>query len=160
MKDFNAATLMAHGFNDWNVMISHSAPFIKVLKGKGVPLQVYFHQGGHGGEPPFAMMNKWFTRYLFGVENNVENDPKAWIVREKDDRSKPTPYADYPNPDALPVEFFLSRVHQKQDLSYLKNQKATNIITREWPDPGTRLTVDLNGTSIKIPVVGGRVAVK
>ena len=108
MKDYKAATLMAHGFNDWNVMISHSARFIKVLEEKGVPLQVYFHQGGHGGEPPFAMMNKWFTRYLFGVDNNVENDPKAWIVREKDDRLKPTPYADYPNPDALPVEFFLS----------------------------------------------------
>jgi X-Pro dipeptidyl-peptidase len=108
IKDFKAATLMAHGFNDWNVMISHNARFIKVLKGKGVPLQVYFHQGGHGGEPPFSMMNRWFTRYLFGVENNVENDPKAWIVREKDDRLKPTPYPDYPNPDASPVEFFLS----------------------------------------------------
>jgi X-Pro dipeptidyl-peptidase len=108
LKDFKAAILMAHGFNDWNVMISHSARFIKVLEEKGVPLQVYFHQGAHGGEPPFAMMNKWFTRYLFGVENNVENDPKAWIVREKDDRLKPTPYPDYPNPDARPVEFFLS----------------------------------------------------
>jgi len=108
MKDFRAATLMAHGFNDWNVMISHSARFINVLREKGVPLQVYFHQGGHGGEPPFSMMNKWFTRYLFGAGNNVENDPKAWIVREKDDRLKPTPYADYPNPDASPVKFFLS----------------------------------------------------
>ncbi len=29
-----------------------------------------------------------------------------------------------------------------------------------WPDPGTRLTVDLNGTSITIPVVGGREAIK
>jgi X-Pro dipeptidyl-peptidase len=54
------------------------------------------------------MMNKWFTRYLFGVQNNVENDSKAWIVRENDDRLKPTPYADYPNPDALPVKFFLT----------------------------------------------------
>lgn len=108
MKDYKAATLMAHGFNDWNVMISHSVRFIKVLKEKGVPLQVYFHQGGHGGEPPFNMMNKWFTRYLFGVQNNVENDPKAWIVRENDDRLKPTPYADYPNPDAKPVQFFLT----------------------------------------------------
>jgi len=108
MKDYKAATLMAHGFNDWNVMISHSARFIKVLKDKGVPLQVYFHQGGHGGEPPFNMMNKWFTRYLFGIQNNVENDPKAWIVRENDDRLKPTPYADYPNPEAKPVQFFLT----------------------------------------------------
>ena len=107
MDDFRAATLMAHGFNDWNVMISHSARFIDVLKKKGVPLQVYFHQGGHGGEPPAGMMNRWFTRYLFGVENNVEKDPKAWIVREKDDRLNPTPYADYPHPGATPVRFFL-----------------------------------------------------
>jgi X-Pro dipeptidyl-peptidase len=109
MKDYKAATLMAHGFNDWNVMISHSIRFMKVLKEKGVPLQVYFHQGGHGGEPPFSMMNRWFTRYLFGVQNGVENDAKAWIVREGDDRLKPTSYADYPDPAAKPVQFFLTK---------------------------------------------------
>lgn len=108
MKDYRAATLMAHGFNDWNVMISHNIRFIKVLKEKSVPLQMYFHQGGHGGEPPLSMINKWFTRYLFGVENSVEKDPKVWIVRENDDRLKPTPYPDYPNPEASPVELFLS----------------------------------------------------
>ena len=108
MEPFKAAVLMAHAFNDWNVVPSHSYRFIKVLKEKGVPLQIYYHQGSHGGEPPFDMMNKWFTRYLFGVQNNVENDPKAWIVRENDDRLKPTPYADYPNPDALPVKLFLT----------------------------------------------------
>lgn len=105
---YRAATLMAHGFNDWNVMISHSARFIDVLKKKGVPLQVYFHQGGHGGEPPFRMMNRWFTRYLFGVENDVEKDPRAWIIRETDDRQEPTAYSDYPNPEASPVKFFLT----------------------------------------------------
>ncbi len=109
MEPFKAAVLMAHGFNDWNVMISHSARFIDVLEEKGVPLQIYFHQGGHGGEPPFAMMNRWFTRYLFGVENNVENDPKVWIVRENDERTKPTPYTDYPNPEATPVIFYLTK---------------------------------------------------
>lgn len=107
MEPFRAAVLMAHAFNDWNVVPSHSYRFIEKLKEIGVPLQIYYHQGGHGGEPPFSMMNRWFTRYLFGVENGVENDTKAWIVREKDDRLKPTPYADYPNPDALPVTFFL-----------------------------------------------------
>ncbi len=29
-----------------------------------------------------------------------------------------------------------------------------------WPDPGTRLTIDLNATSITLPVVGGKEAVK
>ncbi len=108
MDDYKAATLMAHAFNDWNVMPGHSYRFSMKLKEMGIPLQMYYHQGAHGGEPPFSMMNRWFTRYLFGVENGVENDPKAFIVRENDDRLKPTPYADYPNPDAIPVRFHLT----------------------------------------------------
>ena len=108
MEPFKAAVLMAHAFNDWNVVPSHSYRFIKELKEMGLPLQIYYHQGGHGGEPPFKMMNRWFTRYLFGVENGVENDPKAFIVRENADRLSPTAYADYPNPDAVPVTFFLT----------------------------------------------------
>ncbi len=109
MDGYKAATLMAHAFNDWNVVPSHSYRFIEVLKEMDVPLQIYYHQGGHGGEPPFKMMNRWFTRYLFGVENGVENDPKSWIVRESDDRQNPTPYNDYPHPDADYVEFFLTK---------------------------------------------------
>jgi X-Pro dipeptidyl-peptidase len=88
----------------------------------------YYHQGGHGGAPPMELMNKWFTRYLYGVENGVEREPKAWIVREAKPETAPPapaspppgaapgaaggrgrgrapipppqPYADYPHPDA------------------------------------------------------------
>ena len=108
LEPLRAAVLMSHGFNDWNVVPEHSYRISKALKEKGVPLQIFYHQGGHGGPPPMSMMNRWFTRYLFGVENGVENDPKAWIVRENDDRKNPTPYDDYPNPAASPVELFLS----------------------------------------------------
>lgn len=104
-----AAVLMAHGFNDWNVVPEHSNRISQALKAKGVPVQIYYHQNGHGGEPPVQMMNRWFTRYLFGIENGVENDPKAWIVRENDERENPTPYADYPNPDAMPVQLYLTK---------------------------------------------------
>jgi len=100
-----AAVLMGHAFNDWNVVPEHSTRIVEALKGR-VPVQQYYHQGGHGGEPPHTLMNRWFTRYLFGVENGVENDPKAWIVREGDKQDNPTPYADYPNPEAKPVTFF------------------------------------------------------
>jgi X-Pro dipeptidyl-peptidase len=120
--NIKAAVLMAHAFNDWNVVPEHSVRIYEALKGK-VPLQAYYHQGGHGGNPPMEMMNKWFTRYLYGVQNNVEKDPKAWIVREaapapppppaapgtdpaagrgrgRGATPAPTPYADYPNPAA------------------------------------------------------------
>lgn len=104
-----AALLMAHAFNDWNVMPEHSVRIYKAVQAKGIPVQSYFHQGGHGGPPPLRMMNRWFTRYLYGVENGVEDDPKAWIVRENDERLKPTSYPDYPNPQAATVTLYPRR---------------------------------------------------
>jgi X-Pro dipeptidyl-peptidase len=108
LAPLKAAVLMAHGFNDWNVMPEHSNRISQALKARGVPVQIYYHQGGHGGQPPMKMMNRWFTRYLHGVENNVEDDPVAWIVREDDERDNPTPYDDYPNPAASPVTLYLT----------------------------------------------------
>jgi X-Pro dipeptidyl-peptidase len=123
-----AAVLMAHAFNDWNVVPEHSVRISNALKGR-VPLQQYFHQGGHGGAPPMELMNKWFTRYLYGQQNGVEKDPKAWIVREvapapapaggpptaapgrgrgRGNTPPPTPYEDYPNPAAAVVTLQLA----------------------------------------------------
>lgn len=107
MEPFKAALLMSHGFNDWNVMPEHSYRIWQAAKDKGVPVQLYYHQYGHGGPPPMKMMNRWFTKYLHGVENGVENDTTVWIVREKDKMDNPTPYMDYPNPNALPVKLYL-----------------------------------------------------
>jgi X-Pro dipeptidyl-peptidase len=48
-------------------------------------------------------MNRWFTRYVLGVENGVEGHARAWIVREGDERLAPTAYADWPVPGSAPV---------------------------------------------------------
>jgi X-Pro dipeptidyl-peptidase len=108
MKPMKAAMLMSHGFNDWNVMPEHSYRIYEAAKAKGLPVQIYYHQNGHGGPPPMKLMNRWFTRYLHGVENGVEKDPRAWIVRENDKQDNPTPYKDYPNPDASGVKLYLT----------------------------------------------------
>ena len=84
-----AALLMAHGFNDWTSMPEHSYRISQALKERGVPVQIFYHQGGHGGAPPLEQMNRWFTRYLYGVENGVEQDPKAWIVRRRRRSQRP-----------------------------------------------------------------------
>jgi X-Pro dipeptidyl-peptidase len=117
--NIRAAVLMAHAFNDWNVVPEHSVRIAEAIKGR-VPVQWYYHQGGHGGAPPLELMNRWFTRFLHGVENGVEQGPKAWIVREGDPPDPneepagrgrgrgrgraptppPVPYPDYPHPDA------------------------------------------------------------
>jgi len=64
----------------------------QALKARGIPVQLYLHQGGHGGSAPFRQMNRWFTRWLYEIDNGVEDDPLSWIVREGASPSEPTPY--------------------------------------------------------------------
>ena len=106
LENYRAATLMAHAFNDWNVMPEHSVRIYELLKQKGVPCMAYFHQGGHGGPPPMRLMNLWFTRYLYGVENGVEEEPRSWVVREHVRGNDPTPYPEYPHPEASGVTVY------------------------------------------------------
>ncbi|WP_242205436.1 Xaa-Pro dipeptidyl-peptidase [Aestuariivivens insulae] len=132
MGPMKAALLMSHGFNDWNVMPEHSYRIYKKAKEMGLETAIYYHQFGHGGPPPVSMMNKWFTHYLHGIDNGIENESnKAWIVREDDKVSEPTPYADYPNPDAEDVTLHLvAGAPEIGGLSTIKvpNQEAETLI--------------------------------
>ena len=129
MKPMKAALLMAHGFNDWNVMPEHSYRISKRAKEMGIPTQIYYHQNGHGGPPPMRMMNRWFTRYLHGIENGVENDAKAWIVRENDSRQYPTAYTDYPNPEATPVVLYINAGTSSYGRLSLENSSSKGLET-------------------------------
>jgi predicted acyl esterase len=82
VKNVHTAVLIAHGNNDFNVMTKNAAQFLDALKQQGVPHEFYFHQGGHGGAPPDVLVNRWFSRYLYGVQNGVESMPKSYVVRE------------------------------------------------------------------------------
>ncbi|MEE9362461.1 MAG: Xaa-Pro dipeptidyl-peptidase [Cellulophaga sp.] len=123
MKPMKAALLMSHGFNDWNVMPEHSYRIYKAAKEQGIPSQIFYHQNGHGGPPPMKMMNRWFTHYLHGVKNDVENDARAWIVRENDKRENPTAYKEYPNPKAKHIALHLSSGGLEKGELNIKAQK-------------------------------------
>jgi X-Pro dipeptidyl-peptidase len=141
MENMKAALLMSHGFNDWNVMPLHSYRIYKKAKEMGLPVQIYYHQDGHGGPPPIGMMNRWFTRYLHGIENGVEEDPRAWIVREQDKPDQPTPYPDYPNPEAIDVTFYLGGgAPERGTLSLIKpNHEGTETLVDNYSFAGAAL---------------------
>ncbi|WP_405150276.1 Xaa-Pro dipeptidyl-peptidase [Sphaerisporangium sp. NBC_01403] len=101
----HAAVLVAHGLNDWNVKTKHAAQWYEALKARGVPHKIYLHQGGHGGSPSVNVLNRWFTRYLWGYQNGVENDPRALIQRE--DRTL-VEYPEWPEPAAAAAELNLA----------------------------------------------------
>ena len=146
MKSMKAALLMAHGFNDWNVMPEHSYRISKKAIEMGIPTQIYYHQNGHGGPPPMKMMNRWFTRFLHGIENGVENDPKSWIVRENDRQNQPTPYKAYPNPNAKPVTLFLEGGAPGAGILQLKNikKKSTETLIDNYTIDGASLAKKKN----------------
>ncbi len=132
MGPMKCAMLMAHGFNDWNVVPEHSYRIYEAAKAKGLPVKIYYHQGGHGGEPPFEMMNKWFAKFLYGIDNDALEGPKAYIVREGAKNAEPTPYADYPNPEAKPVTLYLTA----------GAPKAGELVTVKKPSQGIENLVD------------------
>lgn len=82
VKNIHAAVLLAHGFNDYNVVPEHSVRIYNEMRRIGKPVSIYLHQGGHGGNPPADMVNRWFSHYLYGVDNGVEKDPPVWIVQD------------------------------------------------------------------------------
>lgn len=129
MEPMKAAMLMSHGFNDWNVMPEHSYRIYKKAESMGLPVQLYYHQDGHGGPPPMRMMNRWFTRYLHGVENEVEEDPEVWIVREGDPQDNPSPYEAYPHPQSKVVSLFLEGAAPAAGMLHLEKPSRQGMET-------------------------------
>jgi X-Pro dipeptidyl-peptidase len=121
VRNIRAAVLLAHGLNDFNVMPSHSVRIYEEMKARGLPVSLYLHQGGHGGDPPADMVNRWFTHYLYGVDNGVGSGPPVWIVSSTAADSAaakarasgvrvmmpaPVPYASFPVPGSAPVRLY------------------------------------------------------
>ena len=77
MKDvakLKAATLIAHGNNDFNVMTKNAAQLYEALKAQGTPSMFFFSP-----RRPLAARRRtsWSTcgsrKYLYGQDNGVEN---------------------------------------------------------------------------------------
>jgi X-Pro dipeptidyl-peptidase len=101
----HAGVLVAHGLSDWNVKTTHAAQWYEALKAAGVPHRIYWHQGGHGGDPPLSLQELWFTHFLMGVDNGVEKGKLAWIQRED---GQIVQYKDWPDPDTQQVTMSLT----------------------------------------------------
>lgn len=128
VKNIKAAVLLAHGFNDYNVVPEHSVRIYDEMRARKLPVSIYLHQGGHGGNPPMEQLNRWFSHYLYGVDNGVEKDPPVSIVQDAYAQAPwappldttpmprgggrgraattPTPFASFPVPGSVPVTFY------------------------------------------------------
>jgi X-Pro dipeptidyl-peptidase len=140
IANVRAASLVAHGNNDWNVMTKHASEYYLALRERGVPHMLYWHQGGHGGSPPLVRTNRWFSRYLWDHQNDVENDPRAWVVREGQSSQSPTPYAEWPDPAAARVTLsFTGNGLETGQLTLKEGKRATQTLVDDATKSATML---------------------
>ncbi len=141
LDKYTAATFIAHGFNDWNVMPEHSFKLFQALKEKAVPLQLYFHQEGHARSIPFELQNKWFTKFL--IEADYADEYKVWIVPNGLENALIRD--DFPDPDASEVKLFLhptSKNNGRLGLEFPADSIACSFIDNRNLD-GKMLTQDM-----------------
>ena len=114
LGNVKAAVLLVHGLNDFNVMPSHSVRIYEELKRLGKPATLLLTQFGHGGGPPPDMTNRWFSHYLYGVDNGADKDAPFWVMGSPAPRVPGQPpvapsmksYASYPVPGTEGVTLY------------------------------------------------------
>jgi X-Pro dipeptidyl-peptidase len=96
-----ASVFVVHGLNDFNVKTKAFAEWWYRLAAAGVDRKIWLHNGGHGGPGGAGAtayrraQNRWFDRYLFGLANGIESEPRATVQRED---GTYTQEADWPAP--------------------------------------------------------------
>ena len=86
-ENIQCPALIVHGLNDYNVRTKEFDLMYQAYEKAGVPAKLLLHQDGHLtptypsgglsfliGETSYdAILNQWFSHYLYGLDNGVEN---------------------------------------------------------------------------------------
>jgi X-Pro dipeptidyl-peptidase len=138
-----ASVFVVHGLNDFNVKTKAFAEWWYRLAAAGVDRKIWLHNGGHGGPggagaaPYRRAQNRWFDRYLFGVANGIDGEPKATVQREDGTYAQE---ADWPAPGTRPATLELgSRSHTAPGTLSAKRLSA---VPQSFTDRGRELDTD------------------
>lgn len=111
-RTFRAAVLISHGLNDFNTKPRHAANLWQALKAHHVPAKIWWSQGGHGDRANGARqavwrdtLNRFWSHYLYGVDNGAMDGPRVVIERENNEW---VDYADWPIPGAAATSLNLA----------------------------------------------------
>ncbi|EHY88394.1 Xaa-Pro dipeptidyl-peptidase [Saccharomonospora azurea] len=140
-----ASVLAVHGLSDWNVTVSQVVEWWDALAEHGVERALWLHQSGHADpyslrqEEWLATLNRWFSHYLYDVDNGVEDEPRATIQRED---GSWTQEADWPAPGTEDATLRLGPGGEER--GELGVQRGRGKPVTEWlTDDATRTVEDL-----------------
>ena len=88
--NLSCPALIVHGLNDQNVKIKHGIHMYNEFKKANLPVKMIMHQGSHVSyassyyafsideykESFYEVLNRWYSHYLYDVDNGIENYPE------------------------------------------------------------------------------------
>ena len=97
-ENLNCSALIVQGLNDNNVKTKQADLMARAFQKAGMPVKALLHQDAHvtpvshtghwtmlvNGEPYEDLLNRWFSHYLYGIENGIEEMP-AMLVQNNHD---------------------------------------------------------------------------
>jgi X-Pro dipeptidyl-peptidase len=141
-----ASVFVVHGLNDWNVNTKEYAEWWYRLADRGVPRKIWLHNGGHGGAggagaaPYKRAENRWFDRWLFGVQNGILQEPRATVQREDGSYHEE---ADWPTPGSRHARLHLSAPNATAPGTLSTRRHRTDRdVTQRFEDRGRELDTD------------------
>ncbi|OIB58761.1 CocE/NonD family hydrolase [Natrialba sp. SSL1] len=138
VENVDCGVLICHGLYDFNVETSNASKLVDQLREHDKPYRMWLHQGGHSDplsrgvdeDAWVDLLNRWYTYWLFDVENDVMDEPPITVEREDGSLAAE---ADWPHPDTEHV-----------DLSFAPGGQTQGGLTLESPTgpPVTESLVD------------------
>ena len=146
VRRIRASVFVVHGLNDWNVKTKAFAEWWYRLDRYGVERKIWLHNGGHGGPQGAGAVayrqaqNRWLDRWLFGVPNGIEDEPRATIQRED---GAYTQEADWPARGSRPATLRLAARRADAPGGLFAGRRASRRwLSQNFVDRGRELDTD------------------
>lgn len=145
-KGVDASVLVVHGLEDYNVMTKAFASWWAQLERHDVPRKIWLHNRGHGGPTGPSdyqrTLNQWFDYWLFGVDNEIMDEPMADVQRPDGTYEK---YADWPVPGARYTRLHLGADSATKPGTLSTHPQSSGPKPRQsFVDAGRELDTDVN----------------
>jgi X-Pro dipeptidyl-peptidase len=148
--NIRASVLAVHGLSDWNVTVSQVANWYRALAEHGIERKIWLHQSGHAD--PYNLrrdvwlttLNRWFSHYLYGIDNGVTDEPRATIQREDGSWTRE---ADWPAPGTREAMLHpLPGGHERGGLG-VKGLRGKPVVER-FSDDATKTVEELVDSAV------------
>jgi X-Pro dipeptidyl-peptidase len=151
-KRVRASVFVVHGLNDWNVRTKAFAEWWYRLARHDVPRKIWLHTAGHGTpgrlveDVPDAERvaylraeHRWFDRWLFGVPNRIESEPRSSIEGQDGVYRQE---ADWPLPGTRRVKLQLSSSSATAPGDLTAGRRSNHSRKQSFVDRGRELDTD------------------